>query len=48
MTDEYGEVNVSVNDWMYLQDTKHIINLTTMTKFGFTVGKISIFFTKKS
>ena len=48
MTDRYGEVNVSVNDWMYLQDPKHIINLTTMTKFGFTVGKISIFFTKKS
>jgi hypothetical protein len=31
---------------MYLQDGKHLFNKTAMTKFGFNVGTVTIFFTR--
>jgi len=34
------------DDWMYLQDGKHLFNKTAMTKFGFNVGTVTIFFTR--
>ncbi|EAS66018.1 DUF3833 domain-containing protein [Photobacterium angustum] len=38
--------NIKFNDWMYRQDEKHMFNVATMTKFGFEVGKVTLFFQK--
>lgn len=35
------------DDWMYLQDDTHLFNKTAMTKFGFNVGTVTLFFTRK-
>jgi hypothetical protein len=37
---------VSMNDWMYLQDEHTLINRTEMSKFGFHIGDITLFFRK--
>lgn len=37
---------VSMNDWMYLQDGHTLINHTVMTKFGYRIGDITLFFRK--
>ncbi|MGU3522250.1 DUF3833 domain-containing protein [Enterobacteriaceae bacterium C23F] len=34
------------DDWMYLQDGEHLFNKTEMKKFGFTVGVVTLFFSK--
>ncbi|WP_305418874.1 DUF3833 domain-containing protein [Photobacterium leiognathi] len=39
--------NIKFNDWMYRQDEKHVFNIATMTKFGFEVGKVTLFFQKR-
>ena len=39
--------NVSMNDWMYQMDERTLLNRTTMTKFGFRVGEITLSFTKR-
>lgn len=36
------------DDWMYLQDGKHLFNKTEMKKFGFTVGTVTLFFSRKA
>jgi hypothetical protein len=36
------------DDWMYLQDDRHIFNKTEMKKFGVTVGTVTLFFTRKA
>lgn len=35
------------DDWMYLQDGKHLFNKTEMKKFGVTVATVTLFFTRK-
>lgn len=37
-------VRVDFDDWMYLQDDRVMINRAYMTKFGFEVGQLSLFF----
>ncbi|MGL5242572.1 MAG: DUF3833 domain-containing protein [Kluyvera ascorbata] len=36
------------DDWMYLQDGKHLFNKTEMKKFGLTVGTVTLFFSRKA
>ena len=37
---------ISFDDWMYLQDGDVLINRAVMSKWGFKVGEILLFFTK--
>ncbi|HRY23179.1 MAG: DUF3833 domain-containing protein [Geminicoccaceae bacterium] len=37
---------VSFDDWMFLQDETVMINRTTVSKWGFTLGEVYIFFKK--
>lgn len=39
---------VTFDDWMLLQDDEVMINRTTVTKWGFTLGEVYIFFQKQS
>lgn len=39
--------NVQMDDWMYLMNDRVLINKTTMTKFGFTLGEVTIAFTRR-
>lgn len=39
--------NVTMDDWMFLLDDKVMMNRTTMSKFGFRVGELSITFVKR-
>jgi hypothetical protein len=39
--------NVSLDDWMYLMDDRVMLNRATMSKFGFTLGSITLSFTKR-
>ena len=42
-----GEVyHVNMDDWMYLVDEQTLLNRATMTKFGFEVGQVTLFFRK--
>ncbi|MGF1687302.1 DUF3833 domain-containing protein [Photobacterium japonica] len=36
--------DINFNDWMYLQDDKRMFNVAKMTKFGFDVGQVTLFF----
>jgi hypothetical protein len=38
--------DISLIDWIYLVDQKTAINVSKMTKFGFTVGTLTISFKK--
>jgi hypothetical protein len=33
---------VSLDDWLYLVDERHLLNHTTLTKFGFRVGELTL------
>ena len=35
-------LNLTVNDWMWLVDSKTVLNESTLTKFGFKVGSIQL------
>lgn len=37
---------VSFNDWMFLQDDKVLINRAKVSKYGFTLGEVTLFFVK--
>ncbi len=39
--------NMDMDDWMWMVDEKTMANRTTMSKFGFKVAEISIFFRKR-
>lgn len=39
--------NVTMDDWMFLMDDKVMMNRTTMSKFGFRVGELSLAFVKR-
>lgn len=38
--------NVNLDDWMYLIDEQTLVNRATMSKFGFELGQITLFFRK--
>ncbi|MCQ1060230.1 DUF3833 domain-containing protein [Photobacterium sp. ZSDE20] len=40
--------DITFNDWMHLQDQQHLFNTAKMTKWGFTVGTVTLFFKKQS
>lgn len=42
-----GNVIVSFDDWLFRQDERHLFNVSYIKKFGFTVGKVILFFEKK-
>jgi len=33
---------VNLDDWLYLVDSRHLINKTILTKFGFRVGELTL------
>ena len=35
-------IAVRLDDWLYLVDERHLINRTTLTKFGFKVGELTL------
>ncbi|MCB6183969.1 DUF3833 domain-containing protein [Leeia sp. TBRC 13508] len=37
---------VNFDDWMYLMDDGHMINKASMSKFGFELGQVTLFFRK--
>ena len=39
--------NMDMDDWMYLIDDKTMLNRTTMSKFGFRVGEVTLAFRKR-
>lgn len=39
--------DITINDWLILLDEKRLMNISELTKFGFNVGKLTIFFEKK-
>lgn len=39
-------LDVTVDDWMYLINEKHLVNTSEIKKFGFTVAKLTIGFNK--
>ena len=38
--------DINFNDWMHLQDEKRLFNTAKMSKWGFTVGTVTLFFEK--
>lgn len=38
--------DIKIKDWMYLVDQDSLVNVSTMTKFGLRVGRLSIGFKK--
>jgi hypothetical protein len=40
-------IKVSFDDWIFKQDEEVAINRATLTKFGFKVGELTVFFMKK-
>lgn len=39
-------IHVNFNDWMYLQDATTLLNRAEVTKWGFKVGEVTLFFKK--
>ena len=39
--------HVDMDDWMYLIDDRTVLNRTTMSKFGFRVGDVTLSFRKR-
>ena len=39
-------IKVSFDDWIFKQDERVAINRATLTKFGFKVGELTVFFLK--
>ena len=39
-------IKISFDDWIFKQDDKVAINRATLTKFGFKVGELTVFFQK--
>ncbi|MBA8736126.1 DUF3833 domain-containing protein [Chromobacterium violaceum] len=37
---------VQFDDWMFLQDERSLLNRATMSKFGFRLGEVTLFFRK--
>jgi hypothetical protein len=43
-----GSIVVNMDDWLYLVDEDHLMNKTRLSKFGFTVGELTIMIRKSS
>ena len=43
-----GTVDVKFDDWMFLQPDGVLMNRATVSKFGFKVGEVTLFFVKPS
>ncbi|MGB5763043.1 MAG: DUF3833 domain-containing protein [Sedimenticolaceae bacterium] len=41
-----SELEVKFDDWMFLQGDDVLVNRATVSKFGFTVGEVTLFFTR--
>lgn len=41
-----SSIHVKFDDWMFLQTDKVMLNKAKVTKWGFTVGEVTLFFTK--
>ena len=41
-----SEIEVRFDDWMFLQPDGVLVNRATVSKFGFRVGEVTLFFTK--
>ncbi|MGA0804920.1 MAG: DUF3833 domain-containing protein [Pseudohongiellaceae bacterium] len=39
-------IAVNLDDWLYLVDAQHLLNRTTLTKFGFRVGELTLLIEK--
>ena len=39
--------NMDMDDWMYLVDERTMLNRTTMSKFGFRVGEVTLSFRRR-
>lgn len=37
-----GTIAVTLDDWLYLVDERHLLNRTQLTKFGFRVGELTL------
>jgi hypothetical protein len=37
-----------MDDWMYRIDDDVVLNRTTMSKFGITLGQVTLFFSRKA
>lgn len=44
ITVQSRQIKVHFNDWMFLHEDDVLVNRATMTKFGFRVGEITLFF----
>ena len=42
-----GTIAVTLDDWLYLVDERHLINRTELTKFGFRVGELTLVISKR-
>ncbi len=42
-----GQLAVSLDDWLYLIDENHLINVTRLSKFGFKVGQLTLMIDKQ-
>ena len=40
------QIKIKFDDWIFKQDEKTAINKATLTKFGFKVGELTVFFKK--
>ena len=40
------KIKIKFDDWIFRQDEKTAINKATLTKFGFKVGELTVFFVK--
>ncbi len=43
---EQDSIVVTLDDWLYLLDERHLINKTRLTKFGFRVGELTLLIEK--
>lgn len=39
-------IAVTLDDWLYLVDEQHLVNVTQLTKFGFKVGELTLIIEK--
>ena len=41
------DIKITFDDWIFMQDEKVAINRAKMTKFGFKVAELTVFFVKE-
>lgn len=38
---------LTFDDWLFKQDDRHLMNVTSLTKFGVQVARVTLFFEKQ-